>query len=525
MTGHKIGYYLQHWKTDALAGVVVFLVALPLCLGIALATGAPPFSGVIAGAVGGLVVSLASGSQLSVSGPANGVTIVAAAAIATFGYRGLLLSLVIAGAIQIALGFMRAGAISAYFPSSVIRGMLAGIGIMLMMKQLPHAIGYDKPAEDDLSFLEESGRAELSAIEEALNWISPGAILLSTTCLLILVLWDTRWVKSHRFLSLIPAPLIVVAYGVLFNVMTSKYLSYLSILPEHLVNLPSFDSFEHLKSEIVFPDFSLITNPQIYSTALTLALIASLESLLSLEAADKLDPLKRVAPTDRELKAQGAGNLLSGLFGGLPISAVIVRTSVNINAGGKTKLASFLHGVFIVVSVIFFVEYLNLIPLACLASILIFTGFKLTNPSVYAELYSQGKDQFLPFAITISAMLLLDSLKGIATGAAVGLIFVLKNNYHQAFSLTQNGDYFLLKLKKDVSFLHKAPLRQLLARIPENSSLFIDGSHASFIDRDIMETINDFVSAGSDNNIKVELKNVRHRRSYNEQQTPVTSGD
>lgn len=514
MTGHKLNYYLQHWKTDALAGIVVFLVALPLCLGIALASGAPPFAGVIAGAIGGLVVSLASGSQLSVSGPANGVTIVAAAAIANFGYRGLLLSVLIAGLIQIALGFMRAGTISAYFPSSVIRGMLAAIGLMLVMKQIPHALGYDNSSEDDVSFLDESGQAELSIIEQALNSVSPGAILLSATCILILLLWDTRWIKSNKVLSLIPAPLIVVVYGVIFDLLMTKYALYFSILPEHLVNLPAFESFQHLWSEIVFPDFSMITNPHIFTTALTLALIASLESLLSLEAADKLDPLKRIAPTDQELKAQGIGNFLSGLLGGLPISAVIVRTSVNINAGGKTKLASFIHGLCITISVIFFVEYMNLIPLSCLAAILIVTGLKLSRPAIFQELYQQGWDQFLPFIITIFAMLTLDSLRGVAIGLAVGLIYVLKNNYHQAFTITKDGNNYLLRLKKDVSFIHKAPLRQILNTIPENSSLLIDGSRASFIDRDIIETINDFVKAGSDYNINVELKDVEHRRSY-----------
>jgi MFS superfamily sulfate permease-like transporter len=514
MTDHKLSYYLQHWKTDVLAGMVVFLVALPLCLGIALASGAPPFAGVIAGAIGGLVVSLASGSQLSVSGPANGVTIVAAAAVANFGFRGFLLSLLIAGLIQILLGFMKAGTISAYFPSSVIRGMLAAIGIMLIMKQIPHAIGYDKATEDDLSFLDESGTTELSVLEQSLNSISPGAILLSTTCILILLLWESRWIKHNKILNSVPAPLIVVVYGILYDLFMTNFALYFSILPEHLVNLPAFDSFNHLWSEIVFPDFSMATNLQIYTTALAMALIASLESLLSLEAADKLDPLKRVAPTNRELKAQGLGNLLSGMLGGIPISAVIVRTSVNINAGGRTKLASLVHGISIVVSVIFFVEYMNLIPLSCLAAILIVTGFKLTKPSIYQELYLQGRDQFLPFIITISAMLALDSLRGVATGLCVGLIFVLKNNYHQAFTLTKDGNNYLLKLKKDVSFIHKAPLRSLLNSIPPNSTIFIDGSRASFIDRDIIEAINDFVRAGDDYNIDVHLKDVEYRKSY-----------
>jgi len=449
-----------------------------------------------------------------VSGPANGVTIVAAAAIASLGYRGLLLSVFIAGIIQILLGFMRAGTISAFFPSSVIRGMLAAIGLMLVMKQIPHALGYDKIAEDDLSFLEESGKAELSIIDQALNSISPGAIILSATCILILLLWETRWIKSRKILSLVPVPLIVVVYGIIFNILMTKYAVNYSIFPEQRVNLPAFESFDHLWSEIIFPDFSMITNPQIFITALTLALIASLESLLSLEAADKIDLLKRVAPTNRELIAQGIGNFLSGLFGGLPISAIIVRTSVNINAGGRTKLASFIHGLCIIICVIFFVEFMNLVPFSCLAAILIVTGLKLAKPSIFNELYDQGKDQFLPFIITIFAMLTLDSLRGVAIGLAVGLIYVLKNNYHQAFTLTNSGENYLLRLNKDVSFIHKAPLRQILNKIPANTSLFVDGSRAFFIDRDIIEMIYDFAESGSEYNMKVELKGVEHRGSH-----------
>lgn len=448
------------------------------------------------------------------SGPVNGVTIVAAAAIASLGYRGLLLSVLIAGIIQILLGFMRAGTISAFFPSSVIRGMLAAIGLMLVMKQIPHALGYDKIAEDDLSFLEESGKAELSIIDQALNSISPGAIILSATCILILLLWETRWIKSRKILSLVPVPLIVVVYGIIFNILMTKYAVNYSIFPEQRVNLPAFESFDHLWSEIIFPDFSMITNPQIFITALTLALIASLESLLSLEAADKIDPLKRVAPTNRELIAQGIGNFLSDLFGDLPISAVIVRTSVNINAGGRTKLASFIHGLCIIICVIFFLEFMNLVPFSCLAAILIVTGLKLAKPSIFNELYDQGKDQFLPFIITIFAMLTLDSLRGVAIGLAVGLIYVLKNNYHQAFTLTNSGENYLLRLNKDVSFIHKAPLRQILNKIPANTSLFVDGSRAFFIDRDIIEMIYDFAESGSEYNIKVELKGVEHRGSH-----------
>jgi MFS superfamily sulfate permease-like transporter len=278
--------------------------------------------------------------------------------------------------------------------------------------------------------------------------------------------------------------------------------------------LPSFGSVQQLFREIVTPDFAMISNPDVYSTSLTLALIASLETLLSLEAADKLDPLRRIAPTDRELKAQGIGNIISGLLGGLPISAVIVRTSVNINAGGKTKLSSIMHGVCIVVSALFFVKYLNLIPLSCLAAILLVTGYKLTKPSIFQDIFQQGRDQFLPFIITIVAMTVFDSLRGVAIGIAVGLFYVLKNNYHKAFMLTQNQNNYLLRLMKDVSFMHKAPLRKILASIPENTSLLIDGARASFVDRDIIEIINDFVKAGSDQNIRVELKDIGHKRSY-----------
>ena len=514
MNDHGLNYYLKNIKSDLMAGVVVFLVALPLCLGIALASGAPPFSGVIGAAVGGLVVSVASGSQLSVSGPANGVTIIAASIIADLGYPGLLLAVSIAGIIQIILGFIRAGVISAYFPSAVIRGMLASIGLMLILKQIPHAIGYDIITEDDMSFLEESSKAEISIIQQALSAVSPGAIILSISSIALMILWETNFIKSNKLLSLIPAPLIIILYGVIFSIIIPMLSPLLALSQDHFVNLPSFQSVSHFWEQAVFPDFSLISNPQIFIAAFTLAMIASLESLLSLEAADKLDPLKRTAPTDRELKAQGLGNVLSGLIGGLPISAVIVRTSVNINAGGKTKMSSFVHGVCMIISAIFFVKYINLIPLACLAAILIVTGFKLTKPKIYVDLFKQGSDQFLPFIITIVAMNTLDSLRGVMIGLATGLLFVSKNNYHQAFSLTQNDNNYLLRLKKDVSFLHKAPLRQALNNIPENSFLLIDGSRASFIDRDIVETINDFVAAGTDSNIVVELKDVTYRQSH-----------
>lgn len=508
MSEHKIQYYLLHWKSDILAGLVVFLVALPLCLGIAIASGAPPFSGIIAGIVGGLIVSLASGSQLSVSGPANGVTIVAAAAIASFGYKGLLAAIVIAGLIQVALGLLRAGVISAYFPSSVVRGMMAAIGILLMMKQIPHALGYDNSAEDDVSFLDENTSSDIFAIKESINSITPGAILLTLMCLGILILWDTKLIKKNTIFSLLPAPLIVVLCGALFNIFTQSYFPFLAILPDHLVNLPVFDNISKIFSEITLPEFSYFLRSDILFTGVTLALIASIESLLSLEAADKLDPLRRVAPADRELLAQGLGNIISGFIGGLPISAVIVRSSVNINAGAQTKLASFTHGILIFVSIFLFSHIINMIPLACLAAILIYTGFKLAKPAIFIQMYREGIDQFLPFLITIISMILFDSLRGVIIGVIIGLLFVIKNNYHAAFTLTKKDTSYLLRLNKDVSFVNKAPLRNLLRKINPGSYVLIDGTRASFIDKDILETINDFVRAGNDDGISVELKNV-----------------
>ena len=511
MSEYKFQYYLINWKSDLLAGLVVFLVALPLCLGIAIASGAPPFAGIIAGIVGGLIVSLASGSQLSVSGPANGVTIVAAAAIASFGYKGLLAAIVIAGSIQVALGFLKAGVISAYFPSSVVRGMMAAIGILLMMKQMPHALGYDDSAEDDVSFLEESTSSDLFVIKESLNSITPGAILLTLICLGILILWDTKLIKNNKIFSLIPSPLIVVLFGATFNIFTQAYFTSLAILPEHLVNLPVFENFSKIFSEITLPEFSFFLKSEIIFTGITLALIASIESLLSLEAADKLDPLRRVAPADRELLAQGFGNIISGFLGGLPISAVIVRSSVNINAGAHTKLASFTHGVLIFISIFLFSHILNMIPLACLAAILVYTGFKLAKPSIFIQMYKEGFDQFLPFLITIISMILFDSLRGVIIGVVVGLLFIIRNNYHAAFTLTQQENSYLLRLNKDVSFINKAPLRNLLRNINPNSYVIIDGSRAGFVDKDILETISDFVKSSNDDGITVELKNIPSR--------------
>jgi MFS superfamily sulfate permease-like transporter len=502
-------YYVAYLDHDIPAGVVVFLVALPLCLGIALASGAPPFSGVIAGIVGGLVVSIASGSQLSVSGPAAGLTVIVAAAVATLGFQGLLLSVALAGLLQLAMGYLRAGVIGAYFPSAVIKGMLTAIGLILIMKQLPHAVGYDADAMDDLSFLEYDSHTALLRIWNSLNAFSPGAVIVSVASLAILLLWETPRIKSNRLLALAPGPLVAVLFGIGFNFLTTNFFPSLAIASQHLVALPSISGPMDFARQLSLPDFGRWLEPDIYITAATLALVGSLETLLSLEAVDKLDPLKRTAPTNQELKAQGIGNLLSGLLGGLPVTAVIVRSSANINAGAHTKVACLFHGVLLILSAMFLSDLLNQIPLACLAAVLLLTGYKLAKPELFVEQYRKEFTQFAPFIVTIAAILLTDLLKGMAIGMAVGLFFVLRANYHAAITLTQDGKNYLLRLQKDVSFLNKAPLRGYLESIDENSYLMVDGGRASFIDQDILETLEDFIKAASDDGIKVEVKNVR----------------
>ncbi|MGQ0446105.1 MAG: SulP family inorganic anion transporter [Beijerinckiaceae bacterium] len=507
---HKhLDYYVRYLNHDIPAGIVVFLVAVPLCLGIAVASGAPPFSGLIAGIVGGLVISLASGSQLSVSGPAAGLTVIVVTAIEKLGgLEPFLLSVVLAGVMQLAMGYLRAGVIGAYVPSAVIKGMLAAIGLILIMKQLPHAIGYDANADTDLSFLELDSKTTLSMLLNALEAISPGATIVGAASLAILLIWESPFIKRGKYLALTPGPLVAVGFGLVYNLVTRSSSPLIAIAPHQLVDLPLISGPLDFARHITFPDLGQWTNPEIYIAAVTIALVASLETLLSLEALEKLDPLKRTAPTNRELKAQGIGNLLSGLLGGLPITAVIVRSSTNVIAGAHTKVASLVHGVLLLLSAMFFATVLNLIPLACLASVLLVTGYKLANPALFKEVYQKGINQFAPFVTTIAAVLLTDLLKGIVIGLAVGVFFVLRANYHAAITLTKDGKNYLLRLQKDVSFLNKARLRDYLARVEENGYLIVDGTRAFFIDQDILETLEDFVKSASDDGIRVELKNV-----------------
>lgn len=503
----NFNYYLQNLGHDIPASVVVFLVALPLCLGIALASGAPLFAGVIAGIVGGVIVSWASGSHLSVSGPAAGLTVIVFNAIENLGsFSAFLLSLVVAGILQLMLGYLKAGLIGAFFPVSVIKGMLAAIGLILIIKQIPHASGYHVSFEGDESYMQETAKSSMLEMFDALEGITPGAMVISGVALLILILWESKFIQRVGFLRLIPGPLIAVVWGVIFNKWAMQYAPGWAINQEHLVTLPELGSATNFVNQLQLPDFAAFANPKIYSIAVTLAIIASLETLLSIEAVDKLDPHKRIAPTNRELKAQGLGNIISGMMGGLPITAVIVRSAANINAGGQTRISSFLHGVLLLSSVVFLAEFLNTIPLACLAAILLQTGYKLAKPKLFVEFYRKGWNQFLPFAITVMAILTTDLLQGIAIGMAIGIFFVLRANFHEAMTLTIHGSHCLLRLHKDVSFLNKALLRKHLSAIPDDAELIIDGTKALFIDQDILETIADFLLAAPDRGISVEIQ-------------------
>ncbi len=501
-------YYFRHLKDDIPAGIVVFLVAIPLCLGIALASGAPLFSGLIGGLVGGLIVSWLSGSQLAVSGPAAGLTVIIFNGIETLGsFQAMLAACVLAGIIQLGLGFLRAGIIGAFFPSSVIEGMLAAIGLILIIKQIPHATGYHTHYEGDESYMKDTAESSFIEIFDSISGISPDSVIISIVALLLLMLWSTAWIKTQILLKLIPGPLVVVIWGIGYNLFTRQFAPDWAVSSQRLVSLPVSEKVTDFFNNFVLPDadyLSHLGNPHVYTVAVTIAIIASLETLLSLEATDKLDPLKRLAPTNRELKAQGVGNIISGLLGGLPITAVIVRSAASINAGGQTRVACFTHGVFLLLSVMFFAHYLNYIPLACLAAILLHTGYKLANPVLFRKFYQKGMSQFLPFVSTVIAILVTDLLKGIVIGMVIGLFFVIKANYHAAITLIQDGSHYLLALNKDVSFLNKALLRKFILSIPKQSTVTIDASKAKFIDHDILETIEDFLTTAPDDNIIVK---------------------
>ncbi|MDQ3046712.1 MAG: SulP family inorganic anion transporter [Bacteroidota bacterium] len=507
------GLTFKYIKNDLPSGLVVFLVALPLCLGIALASGAPLFSGIIAGIVGGTVVAFTSGSALSVSGPAAGLTVIVLNAIQSLGsYDVFLLAVVLAGLIQIVLGFLKAGIIGYYFPSSVIKGMLAAIGIILILKQIPHAFGYDKDNEGDFDFIQSDGENTFTGIFNSINHIHFGALIIALISLFILIMWDRPFLKKYNFFKIVPGALLVVILGILINQWFKNSAPDLYLTGDKLVRLPVADSASDFINQFTLPDFTAFGNYKVYVVAFTIAIIASLESLLSVEAADKLDPYKRNTPTNRELKAQGLGNLISGFIGGLPLTAVIVRSSANVNSGAKTKLSSIIHGLLLLLSVVGIASVLNLIPLACLAALLLVVGYKLAKISLFTSMYRLGWSQFLPFVATVVAIQFSDLLKGIGIGMAFSIFYILRNNYRRGYFFHKEdhkaNEKIKIQLGEDVTFISKGSIALTFDHLPENSSVIIDGSKSMNIDLDILEMIHDFKETAKLKNIELELVNI-----------------
>lgn len=508
--------YLKHAGADVPASIVVLLVALPLCLGIALGSGAPLFSGIIAGVIGGIVIGALSGSQLSVSGPAAGLTVIVATAITKLQvYEAFLLAVVIGGILQVVLGFIKAGVIGDYVPNAVIKGMLAAIGLILIMKQFPHLIGYDTDFEGDESFIQADHENTFTAMFQAVKYITPTALIIGGVSLLLLMFWESKFIKTKKSLKLVPGALVVVLAGTLIN-------EYLKISPagyaleqKHLVTLPVAESVGSFFSFFTFPDIHYLKNPDVWVSGITLAIVASLETLLGIEAADKLDPLKRVTPTNRELKAQGVGNMVSGLIGGLPLTSVVVRTSANISAGAKSKMSTILHGSMLLLCVMFVPTILNKIPLSALAAVLIFTGYKLAKVSLFKEFYQKGWNQFVPFVATIGAILLTDLLIGILVGIGVALFFLIRSNFRSAVMVVSDEKNYLIRFRKDVSFLNKPIVKKKLEEVPKNAYVIIDIERADFIDKDVIEEVNNFLCHAHLKKIKVEIKANQHKSLKN----------
>ncbi|MDB5198953.1 MAG: carbonic anhydrase [Chitinophagaceae bacterium] len=502
---------LSTFKKDLPASIVVFLVALPLCLGVALASGAPLLSGIISGIIGGIVVGFLSGSQTSVSGPAAGLAAVVLGSITQLGsFEIFLTAVMLSGVIQIIMGLFKGGIIANYIPSNVIKGLLAAIGIILILKQLPHAVGYDAVPEENFSFEETGGENTFSRLLRMINYITPGALIISVISILILICWDKTRMKKLGFL---PSSLFVVIIGIVINSFFNHFVPALLIEQSHLVNLPPIDT-GNLKAYIHFPDLSYFSNHNVYLIAFTIAIVASLETLLNVEAIDKIDPHKRETPTNRELIVQGIGNITAGLFGGIPITSVIVRSSVNINAGNATKLSAILHGILMLVSVIALGSVLNLIPLASLAAILLMTGYKLAKISLFKEMYKKGWQQFIPFVVTILAVVFTDLLIGVLIGLAVSIFYLLRSNFYNPFTLGKEklsiGEIVKLELSDEVSFLNKASIRNTLWSIPQGSKVIIDATNSSFIDEDVLEIIDDFkITVAPERNIQLNILGLK----------------
>ena len=502
----------SHLKQDIPASIVVLFVALPLCLGIALASGAPLFSGLIAGIIGGIVVGSISDSAHGVSGPAAGLAVVVFEALHSMSFEIFLLAVVIGGALQIILGLSRAGIIGYFFPSAAIKGMLSGIGIIIILKQIPHAFGYDKEWMGSDSFIQVSGENTFTILWKLLlGYVTPGAILIAAISVAILLLWELYLTKKyHNVFKLIQGPIVVVAAAICCQLITKNYFPQFTLDPDHLVSVPVAGSISSFFDLFTFPDFSQLGNKEVYILAVTIAIVASLETLLCVEATDKLDTHKRVTSTNRELFAQGTGNILSGMIGGLPITQVIVRSSANIQAGSRTKLSAIIHGGLLLICVALLPSVLNLIPLSALACILIMVGYKLSKPSLFVQTYKLGWDQFLPFIVTILGIVFVDLLVGLGLGCSVGAVVVLIRNYKNSHFLhihTGVGEkQLIITMAEDVNFLNKGAIIKELARIPKGTNLTIDMSKCYSIDYDVREAIEEFIASTGNRAIHVSLK-------------------
>ncbi len=488
----------KHIKSDIPASIVVFFVALPLCLGIALASGAPLFSGVIAGIIGGIIVGYLSGSKIGVSGPAAGLAAIVLVAITSLGsFENFLVAVVLGGFIQLLFGILKAGIIGYYFPSSVIKGMLTGIGIIIILKQIPHFFGYDAGSEGDFSFFQLNGENTFSGILNAVDSISLGTTIIGCIGLAILILWDKILSKKGKIFNIIQGPLVAVAVGIIYYIITQKNAS-VGVADAHLVSVPVPNDMSSFLAQFSFPDFAAINNPEVWVVAFTIALVASLETLLCVEATDKLDPDKNVTPTNRELLAQGTGNIISGLLGGLPITQVIVRSSANIQSGGKSKLSAIIHGFLLLISVILIPTLLNKIPLSVLAAILLTVGYKLAKPSLFKKMYHLGWKQSIPFSVTVFGIVFTDLLIGIGLGLMVGVVVILIKSYQNSHFLhkeVKNSDETRIKmtLAEEVTFFNKGAILKELDKLPHDSFLELDVRNTRYLDNDIIEILDDFV--------------------------------
>jgi MFS superfamily sulfate permease-like transporter len=497
------------FREDLSASLVVFLVALPLCLGIALASGAPLMSGLIAGIVGGIVAGSLSGSPLGVSGPAAGLAVIVLSSIESLTFPGFLMAVVLAGVIQIALGLARAGTLGNFFPSPVIKGMLTGIGIIIILKQLPHAVGFDADFEGDETFAQTDGNNSISALLRMFGAMQPVAIFISLCALSLLVLWDKVLAPRAKLFRLFPGALAAVLFGVVTHLLVQAFAPGLTLSPAALVNVPVADNPAELFSILDSPNWAMVLNREVWFTAAVIAVVASLETLLSVEAIDKLDPYRRKTPANRELFAQGASNIASGLLGGLPVTQVIVRSSANVQSGAQGKLSAIAHGFLILILVLAIPALLNLIPLSVLASVLILTGYKLAKPAMFLDMYRRGSEQFVPFVATIAGVVLTDLLIGISIGMTIAILTLLYRNYRNSHRvhLEQEADSSVMRLSlcEEVSFLNKSAIVRALESIPDNAMVVLDASRCYVLDNDVAESLREFLNEAHHRSIDVQV--------------------